>query len=153
MALLSAAAPITGARLGVAPTTWPDAVAAACAPLVESGAVEPRYPDRCVAMVHEHGPYIVLAPGIALAHARPEDGVLRLGLAVATLAAPLAFGHPENDPVDVVFAFGSPDTEQHVGLLGALARRLSAGLADELRADEDIATAEGRLREVARDVR
>lgn len=143
---------VTAARFEVAAADWRAAVRAACEPLVEAGAAEPRYVDRCVATVEELGPYMVVAPGVALAHARPEDGALALGLAVATLREAVEFGHAENDPVDVVFAFGSPDRDQHVELLGALARRLTEGLADELRgaADEEAA---GRLMEgVAADV-
>jgi PTS system ascorbate-specific IIA component len=98
-----------------------------------------------VQIVEEHGPYIVLAPGLALAHARPEDGVLRVCLAVVTLAEPVAFGHPDNDPVDVVFAFGSPDAEQHVAMLSALARRLQGGLDTELRSAASDADARSLL--------
>lgn len=118
------ARPVTGARTGVEVGDWQEAIRTACQPLVDDGAVEPRYPERCIAMVEEHGPYIVLAPGIALAHARPEDGVRAMGVSAVTLRTPVAFGHPDNDPVDLVFAFGSPDREQHVGLLSALARRM-----------------------------
>jgi ascorbate PTS system EIIA or EIIAB component len=116
---------------------WREAIRVACEPLVEQGAAEARYPDRCIEMVDEHGPYIVLAPGIALAHARPEDGVLKLGVSAVTLAEPVTFGHEDNDPVDLVFAFGSPDRDQHVGLLSKLATALLDGLADRLRAAED----------------
>jgi ascorbate PTS system EIIA or EIIAB component len=124
----------TGASVRIRVGDWRAAVRAACQPLVDAGAVEPRYADRCVEMVEEHGPYVVIAPGLALAHARPEDGVSRLSLAVATLAQPVPFGHPDNDPVDLVLAFGSPDDQQHVGMLSALARRLMAGLDAKLRA-------------------
>jgi ascorbate PTS system EIIA or EIIAB component len=120
------------ARTRVDVPNWQQAIRAACRPLVEDGAFEPRYEDRCVAAVTEQGPYIVLAPGIALAHARPEDGVVRVGLGVAVLSAPVSFGHPQNDPVDLVLAFGSPDKEAHLELLAALARGLLAGLADRL---------------------
>lgn len=92
---------------------------------------------------------MVVAPGVALAHARPEDGALQLGLAVATLREPVEFGHAENDPVDVVFAFGSPDRDQHVGLLGALAQRLTEGLADDLRKAADESQARRLMEEVA----
>src|SRR5690606_39952565 len=88
-------------------------------------------------MVRRHGPYVVLAPGIALPHARPEDGVVGVGVSVAVLSFPVEFGHPENDPVDVVIAFGSPDSEQHIDLLAALAGVLAEGLADRLRAASD----------------
>ena len=130
---------------------WRAAVRLACGLLEEQTAVTSTYVERCIAMVEEHGPYIVLAPGIALAHARPEDGVTRLGVSVATLAEPVRFGHEDNDPVDVVFAFGSPDKEQHVGLLSTLARHLHAGLADRLREAEDDATARSLLQEVVSD--
>ncbi|HET7309764.1 MAG TPA: PTS sugar transporter subunit IIA [Mycobacteriales bacterium] len=132
---------------------WAAAVRAAARLLSAAGAVSEQYVDRCVEIVREHGPYIVVAPGIALAHARPEDGAHALGLAAVHLAAPVRFGHPSFDPVDVVLAFSSPDRDAHVGLVAALARALTAGLADRLRAapTDDAATA--LLREVTDDDR
>jgi PTS system ascorbate-specific IIA component len=108
--------------------------------------------DRCIATVEELGPYMVVAPGVALAHARPEDGAVALGLSAVTLREPVEFGHAENDPVDVVFAFGSPDRDQHVGLLGALARRLTEGLADDLRKAADESEVRRLMEEVASNV-
>lgn len=136
------------ARARRAADDWREAVRLASGLLEDAGAVTSDYPRRCIEMIEEHGPYVVLAPGIALAHARPEDGVLRLGIAVVTLVDPVAFGHPDNDPVDVVFAFGSPDGDQHVGLLSSLARELVGGLADRLRACETDADAQRTLEEV-----
>lgn len=140
---------VVEARVGLAAADWRAAVVAACQPLVEAGAVEERYSDRCVRMVEEHGPYIVLAPGLALAHARPEDGVRTLCLAVTTLAEPVHFGHPDNDPVDLVFAFGSPDASRHVAMLQRLARSLMTGLDAELRSSGSDAEARRLLRGVA----
>ncbi|WP_203433897.1 PTS sugar transporter subunit IIA [Jiangella asiatica] len=125
--------PILDAVVGVQATDWRGAVHAACAPLVTAGALEARYPDRCVAIAEEHGPYMVLAPGLALAHARPEDGAVQLCLSAAVLSRPVEFGHDQNDPVDLVLAFGSPDDASHLELLQSLAEHLLAGLADELR--------------------
>ncbi|SEF14106.1 PTS sugar transporter subunit IIA [Jiangella alba] len=129
--------PVIGAVVDVRAADWRGAVHAACAPLVSDGALEPRYPERCIAIAEEHGPYMVLAPGIALAHARPEDGALALCLSVAVLATPVEFGHDENDPVDVVLAFGSPDDAAHLALLQNLAEHLLDGLADQLRQAPD----------------
>lgn len=143
--------PGTGAVTGVEVAEWRDAIRAACNPLSESETIEDRYVEHCIEIVEEHGPYIVLAPRIALAHARPGDGVKRLCLAVATLSAPVDFGHPENDPVDIVFAFGSPDTEQHIGLLSALADHLTNGLDQKLRLADD-STANSLLKEVIDDI-
>ncbi len=145
-------APLLVARTAGQADTWRDAVELACAPLEAAGAVTGLYARRCIELVEEHGPYVVLAPGIALAHARPEDGVRRLGVAVVTLERPVVFGHADNDPVDVVFAFGSPDPDQHVGLLSSLAHHLLDGLADRLRAAPDDAAAQRVLEEVRDDV-
>jgi len=139
------------ARVRVTADSWPAAVQAAGRGLVDSGAAEDRYVQRCVAQVRAVGPYIVVAPGIALAHARPEDGAVTLGVSVAVLDRPVNFGHAANDPVDVVFAFCSPDRDSHVGLLSSLARRLVSGLADRLRAAPDDETAAGLLSEVIAD--
>lgn len=139
------------AQVGVRAAGWREAIALACRPLVDAGAVEPRYVTACAALIDEHGPYIVLAPGIALAHARPEDGVHGVGLTVAVLDEPVRFGHPANDPVDLVFAFASPDRDQHVGLLAALSRALVADLAATLRS-ADAATARRRLETILDDV-
>jgi PTS system ascorbate-specific IIA component len=139
------------ARIRAPASNWRGAIRLACHPLVEAGAFEQRYEDRCVEIVEEHGPYIVLAPGIALAHARPEDGVRRLGLGVASLERPVRFGHRANDPVDLVLAFGSPDRESHLGLLAALARHLRDGLDGRLRQAASEPQALAWLEEVVRD--
>ncbi len=140
------------ARIGGVAPDWEQAIRAACEPLVRAGCAAARYADRCVELVRENGPYIVLAPGIALAHARPEDGAERLALSAVTLAVPVEFGHPCNDPVDVVVAFTSPDAGAHIGLLAALARHLGEGLPEKLRAATSDSDAAARLREVVDDV-
>jgi len=66
------------------------------------------------------GPYAVIAPGIVLLHARPEDGVIAPCLAVMTLSTPVSFGHSENDPVDLVFALGAVDHDAHIATLQRL---------------------------------
>lgn len=134
-------------RLRVRAEDWRGAIRRACEPLVAIGAVSATYADACVAVVEEHGPYIVIAPGIALAHARPEAGVVREALAATTLERPVAFGHEDNDPVDLVFAFGSPDAGGHIGVLQRLAKALQGGLDARLRSATDEATASALLAE------
>ena len=103
---------------------WQDAVRQAGGLLVATGAAEPRYVEAMIAMVEEIGPYIVIAPGVALPHARPEEGVRRPCMSLLTLASPVSFGNVYNDPVSVVIAFGTPDREGHIGALAELARLL-----------------------------
>ena len=81
--------------------------------LRRSGATRDSYTERMIQIVEEFGAYIVIAPGLALAHARPGPDVLTDGLSVVTLAKPVAFGHPHNDPVSVVVGLAVAATEAH----------------------------------------
>lgn len=142
---------VAAAEVDVEATSWMEAIGKAAGLLVASGAATTAYVDQCVDLVREQGPYIAIAPGIALAHARPQDGARALGLTLARLRTPVCFGHPSNDPVDLVFAFASPNTNDHIGLLAALARGLSNSLADDLRCAPTNEAATALLQEVVDD--
>ena len=107
------------AQVGV--TSWEEAARVAGELLLAAGRVEPRYVEAMINVLREMGPYAVIAPGIVLLHARPEDGVLSPCLALVTLSTPVAFGHSENDPVDLVVALGAVDKQAHVSALQELA--------------------------------
>jgi mannitol/fructose-specific phosphotransferase system IIA component (Ntr-type) len=92
--------------------------------LIDAGAVKPSYVEAMKRVLREMGPYAVIAPGIVLLHARPEDGVLRPCFAMITLATPVPFGNERHDPVDLVIAFGAVDKEAHIAALGQLAELL-----------------------------
>ncbi|MDF1479121.1 PTS sugar transporter subunit IIA [Leifsonia sp. H3M29-4] len=100
---------------------WRGAVALAGDALVASGAAAPAYAGEMIRMIEEHGPYVVVAPGLALAHARPGPEVLADGLAVVTLAEPVDFGHPHNDPVRVVVALAIAPGGDHLRAVAAVA--------------------------------
>jgi mannitol/fructose-specific phosphotransferase system IIA component (Ntr-type) len=108
-------------RLDLGATDWRQAVRLAGQILLETGSITASYIDAMVRAVEEIGPYMVVAPGIALAHARPEDGVKRMCMSLVRLASPVEFGSEANDPVDLVFAFGAVDKEAHLQALKELA--------------------------------
>jgi PTS system ascorbate-specific IIA component len=110
-----------GVILGATPTDWREAVQLAGGALASAGAARPEYAGEMIRMIDEHGPYIVVAPGLALAHARPGPDVLADGLAVVTLANPVAFGHPYNDPVRVVLGVSAASNESHLKAVAELA--------------------------------
>lgn len=93
--------------------------------LVASGRVTPEYTTAMVEVLDTHGPYFVIAPGIALAHAKPAESVLATGLSLVTLAEPIAFGNESNDPVRLVFALCAVDHDSHIQMLGELSNLLS----------------------------
>ena len=113
--------PASAIEVGATADDWRAAVRLAGAALVRSGAALPAYEDEMIRMIEEHGPYVVIAPGLALAHARPGPTVLADGLAIVTLASPVAFGHPHNDPVSVVLGLAVARSDQHLAAVAALA--------------------------------
>ena len=62
-------------RLQAEAETWQDAVKIGVDLLVAADVVEPRYYQAILDAVEQHGPYFVLAPGLAMPHGRPEEGV------------------------------------------------------------------------------
>jgi len=100
---------------------WREAVELAGRALAASGATDAGYATDMVRMIEKHGPYVVVAPGLALAHARPGSAVRRDGLAIVTLAEPVPFGHPYNDPVRVVLALAGASSARHLQLVAEIA--------------------------------
>lgn len=111
--------------IGADAPDWRAAVRAAGDRLVAGGATRAAYTDEMIAAVEELGPYMVIAPGIALAHSRPSPAVLRAGMSIVTLRQPVTFGHPQNDPVRLVVGLAAPDEEGHVTALSTLAEFLA----------------------------
>lgn len=113
--------PTDAIAIGVHVDDWRGAVAAAGDALERSGATSPAYTKRMIGVIDEFGAYVVIAPGLALAHARPGPDVHTEGLSVVTLAEPVAFGHPHNDPVSVVLGLAVTSGDEHVLLVAELA--------------------------------
>ncbi|HID4045727.1 TPA: PTS sugar transporter subunit IIA [Pluralibacter gergoviae] len=106
--------------------SWQQALAICAAPLLESNTIRPEY---LTAIINEHnrlGPYYVLAPGLAMPHARPEEGALGLGLSLLKLHRGVRFGSEENDPVDLLIMLAAPDRHSHIELISALAALFSS---------------------------
>jgi mannitol/fructose-specific phosphotransferase system IIA component (Ntr-type) len=92
--------------------------------LIDNDVVENRYVDAMVDSCNELGPYIVLVPGVAMPHARPECGANKVGISIVTLEKPIVFGNEENDPVHTVIAIASDNNENHIGIISSLSKFL-----------------------------
>jgi PTS system ascorbate-specific IIA component len=127
--------------IGATAADWRAAVHLVGDALVASGSAKAGYSDAMIRMIDEHGPYVVIAPGLALAHARPDDQVLSTGLAIVTLATPVPFGHPHNDPVSVVLGLAVESVGGHLESIADIANvfndsRVIGALAAATSADE-----------------
>lgn len=113
--------PDSAITVGAHAGDWREAVRLAGEALARSGATEQGYAQRMIQVIEEFGAYIVIAPGLALAHARPGPDVNADGLSVVTLGEPVVFGHPHNDPVSVVLGLAVSTPEAHVTSVAELA--------------------------------
>lgn len=111
--------------LDVEASDWREAIRISGKYLVDTQIVEPRYIEAMIKTAEELGPYVVIAPQIALPHARPEDGALGTGLSLVRLHTPLNFGHSDHDPVILLFGLAAIDKHVHVRALRTLAEVLS----------------------------
>lgn len=88
--------------------------------LVKAKKVNEEYVQEMVNVSNSIKGYIVLAPGIAMPHARPECGVNEIGISICTLNTPIEFGNKANDPVKLVVALAAKDSKTHLELLQEL---------------------------------
>ena len=93
--------------------------------LVASGRATEGYVASMLEAVEKFGPYIVIAPGIALAHGKPSEDVIETGLSLLVLGNAIEFQHSQNDPVQLVFGLAATDHESHIELMSELAQFLS----------------------------
>lgn len=101
-------------------SNWKQALELAGDALVTSQRTTTQYTEAMVQAFEELGPYMVIAPGIALAHARPSEAVLGTGLSLITLSEPVVFGSEANDPVRLVIGLAAVDHDSHIDLMAAL---------------------------------
>lgn len=103
---------------------WQDALARAIALLEADGRVHHSYLTEVLSANQQLGPYFVIAPQIAIAHAAPSESVLETGFALLKLQSPVASGSL-NDPVSLLFAFSAVDSDSHLSLLAQFAQVMS----------------------------
>lgn len=94
-------------------TNWRDAIKIGTDMLIASGAIKPDYHNAIISSVEKLGPYICIAPNLALPHARPEDGVIRTAFALVTLEKPIIFDG-EDEPVDVLITLAGSSSDEHM---------------------------------------
>ena len=101
------------------------AIADSAGLLVRAGHANSDYVSEVLENLSKFGPYFVVAPSIAIAHAKPSAAVLSAGLALLKLERGVESGSQQNDPVRLVFSLCTPNADQHIDLLSEFARVMS----------------------------
>ncbi|MFC4557751.1 BglG family transcription antiterminator [Virgibacillus kekensis] len=106
-------------------TNWEEAIRTAATPLLNGKAIKEEYIDAMIDNVKELGPYIVIAPNIALPHARPEAGVERVGMSLLRLREPVYFSEQEKHRAQLIVVLAAIDNQTHLKALSELTEMLS----------------------------
>jgi len=100
--------------------SWEEAIRITGKLMLDVGSIEAGYIDAMIDVVNKVGPYIVLAPHIALAHAAAGTYVMKNDMVLVVFKEPVIFGC-ENDPVHLLFGLCALEQGSHLDLLTNLA--------------------------------
>ena len=100
-------------KLNQSAADWKAAIKIGTDLLERAGTIESRYYDTIISNIEKMGPYIILAPGLAMPHARPEEGVIKTSFALVTLKEPVVF-EGEDEPVSVLITLAGSDSDKHM---------------------------------------
>ncbi|PLR91907.1 BglG family transcription antiterminator [Bacillus sp. T33-2] len=104
---------------------WQEAIRIAAQPLLKEGSVTEKYIHAMIESIQKMGPYVVIAPKVAIPHARPEDGVNKLGMSLLKLSHGIPFSKAGTHDVNLVVVLAAIDGEAHLKALSQLSKMLS----------------------------
>ncbi|NAO99290.1 transcription antiterminator BglG, partial [Halomonas sp. MG34] len=103
---------------------WQKAIMEASQPLIQSNKVDKRYVNAMITNVEEVGTYIHIGKGIAIPHARPEDGVNQLGMSFLRTRKPVLLLDQDDHKIDIFICLAAVDSEAHLKALAQLTKIL-----------------------------
>ena len=83
--------------------------------LIEENCIEPRYIDAIIEKCKHFGPYMFITDDIVLAHAKIEDGALKLGVNMGIFHKPVVFA--PNRKARIMIFLVAVDQESHLKIL------------------------------------
>lgn len=104
---------------------WRDAIEEVSKPLLIAGAITREYVDAMLDSIAAGGTYIDLGYGIALAHARPERGVLATGLSALWVRPEVLLNDEVEHPISLFICLAAADSNAHLATMAQLAQILT----------------------------
>lgn len=99
---------------------WEEAIYIAALPLLKKKCIKREYIEKIIQTIRLEGPYMLITKHVALPHARPEDGALKLAMSITTLQNPITIGNSENNPVKYIFTLSAIDQKSHINAMAEL---------------------------------
>ena len=106
---------------------WKDAIRANGKPMIEHGYIEEAYLDSIIECIEKYGPYIVIAPNIAMPHSTEgAPGVIKTGICFMKVAKPVRFDLEDSTKdARLFFLLASDNPDAHLHNMMQLAEILS----------------------------
>lgn len=101
-------------QLDIHCNTWQDAVRQSTKLLEDNDYVNESYADAIIEVTQEYGPYYIVAPGIAIAHASPQKKCFRPGISFTRLYGGVYFGEDDSTWVKYIFTLSAVDKQAHL---------------------------------------
>ena len=98
-------------------SNWKDAISKGTDILIKKNNITEAYKNKIIEKLEEIGPYMVIAPGICLAHVDMPDEINKSSMSLINLKYPIKFNSEFNDPVRLILTFASKDKESHLNAL------------------------------------
>ena len=108
---------------------WKDAIRKSTVLLEKDKFVTSDYKEAIIKNVEELGPYICIAPHVAMPHARPEQGALKTQIAVTLFRNEITFNR-EDAKANLFITLAAADSDSHLKIL----MKISELLQDEEKA-------------------
>jgi mannitol operon transcriptional antiterminator len=99
--------------------SWESAIQKTAEVLLANHCINEHYIDVMISLAHQYGPYFVISPHIAIAHAHPKDGVSKLGVTLSIYKNGLNIMGKEQ--VQFLFVLSSPNQGDHLHILQNIA--------------------------------
>lgn len=96
--------------------SWESAITAACQPLINDGSIDERYIESVIQCVKDYGPYIVIAPMVAMPHASTGAvGVYKNHIAFMKVEKPVSFDSTNTEyDAKLFFTLAAENSEKHL---------------------------------------
>ncbi|EHK0945872.1 PTS mannitol transporter subunit IIA [Citrobacter farmeri] len=102
---------------------WQEAIDFSMSPLLANHYVNANYIQAIKDSTINNGPYYILAPGVAMPHARPECGALKTGMSLTLLKQEVQFAD-DDEPVKLLIGLSAANADSHIGAIQALSELL-----------------------------
>ena len=96
---------------------WKEAIIKVGEKLLWEQMITPNYIHQMINLMQKNGPYMVIAPHIALVHAAPGDGVIKPAIAIVRLKHGVSFGKEGFDPVNILVCCAIEDSPKYINAL------------------------------------